>query len=111
MIEILLTPEHFGNFSDRALSLRVGHGYMEDFPPGNEGSVLYTFEGPVDENTTLSVEQEYAWVHLLTRQKEIYPFKVFYDVKRKPGVSLGLLPCVSHFSSLPPPVSPNMSKQ
>ncbi|CAG0889649.1 unnamed protein product [Darwinula stevensoni] len=79
-IEILLTPEDFGNFTERSLLLRVGYGYKDDFPIGNDETILETFEGPVEENTTVLVEREDAWVHMLTRVK-IYPFKVFYTIR------------------------------
>ncbi|CAG0884224.1 unnamed protein product [Darwinula stevensoni] len=80
IIKILLTPEDFGNFTNRSLMLRIGYGYKEDFPLGVEETVLASFESPVDGNTTVAVEGDEAWVHLLTR-KMIDPFRVFYTTK------------------------------
>ncbi|CAG0894110.1 unnamed protein product [Darwinula stevensoni] len=64
-IEILLTPEDFGNFSNRSLTLRIGFGYKDDIPAGNEETLLATFDSPVSENTTVIVEGGEAWNHFL----------------------------------------------
>ncbi|CAG0889748.1 unnamed protein product [Darwinula stevensoni] len=81
-IEILLTPEDFGNFSNRSLLLRIGYGYKDDNPAGNEETVLATFDYPVPENTMVIVEGGEAWVDMLARQ-EIGPFRIFSTIKNE----------------------------
>ncbi|CAG0903415.1 unnamed protein product, partial [Darwinula stevensoni] len=81
-IEILLTPEDFGDFSNRSLVLRIGFGYKDDFPSGPDETVLARFDSPVSENTTVIVEGGEAWVDVLTRQ-EIVPFRIFSTIKNE----------------------------
>ncbi|CAG0889747.1 unnamed protein product [Darwinula stevensoni] len=84
-IEILLTPKDFGNFPNRSLILEVGYGYKDDFPAGNDETILATFETPVWENVLVTVDGEDAWVHLLTR-RTINPIQVFYSNENRNGV-------------------------
>ncbi|CAG0897010.1 unnamed protein product [Darwinula stevensoni] len=80
VIEFLLTPEDFGNFPNRSVQLRIGHGYKDEFPPGQEGTTVEKFEYPVDEDTTVTIGCDDAWVDMITREV-IKPFRVFYTIK------------------------------
>ncbi|CAG0894209.1 unnamed protein product [Darwinula stevensoni] len=84
-IEIVLTPEDFGDFEERSLLLKIGYGYKDDFPIGNEETELASFDGPVTENTTVEVTLEDAWVFMLTRSP-INPFRIFYIMKKEDEV-------------------------
>ena len=86
-IEILLTPEDFGNFPNGSVQLRIGYGYKDNFPPANDETELALYDFPVAENTTETVICDVAWVEMLTL-KEVEAFRVFYTIKVNAGRSL-----------------------
>ncbi|CAG0884406.1 unnamed protein product, partial [Darwinula stevensoni] len=78
VIEIIFTEEDFSP-EEGTFVLKVGRGIKYEFPVGNDETVLYKFDGPVSENTSVYVENDDAWIHLTT-SRATRPFKIFYFV-------------------------------
>ncbi|CAG0894210.1 unnamed protein product [Darwinula stevensoni] len=89
-IEILLTPEDFGEFEDGSLLLRIGYGYKDDFPLEPEDTELARFDGPVTQNVTVKVKSEIAWVNMLVYMDPIDLFRISYIMKKEgtPNVTM-----------------------
>ncbi|CAG0879477.1 unnamed protein product [Darwinula stevensoni] len=78
VIEIIFTEEDFSP-EEGTFVLKVGRGIKYEIPFWNDETVLYKFDGPVSENTSVYVENDDAWIHLYT-SRVTRPFKIFYFV-------------------------------
>ncbi|CAG0903680.1 unnamed protein product [Darwinula stevensoni] len=85
-IEILLTPDDFGNFPNDTLILRIGYGYKNGFPNRTDETLLAYYGSPVEENTTVIVNSSVAWVDMMTL-KDTKPFRAFYTIEGDAALS------------------------